>query len=229
MIEKQKDAQVLTYLRNDFYKKKFHSAIGVFALALLVMVLLASVLLYLLFNPPRPLYFVADDVSRLLQEVPVDRPNMSNQDVFAWVTDAVQAAYSYDFVNYRGQLQDAQKYFNEYGWKNYMEALKTSNNLLGISQRKMIATAKVVETPIILREGVLGGAYAWRLQVTVLVNYWYPPYDQKSQYQNPLQLTLIVRRHKALESYKGLAIEQMIGNIVFTQPQQNITATQGSL
>lgn len=219
------DAIIMVYLRNAFYKRKYHLVLGVYVLSLFVIFFLISMLIYLLKHPTRPLYFPADDVARLIRDVPVQQANMSNDEVVAWVTNAVEAAYSYDFMNYRQQLQQAQKYFIDYGWHNYMKGLTASNNLLALTQKKMVAIAKVVQTPKLLNQGPLGneGALAWKFEMPVLVTYLQPPYDTKSQFQNPLVVTVIVQRQKILQSYKGLGIVQMVGKLVVSSAPQELT------
>jgi intracellular multiplication protein IcmL len=212
MVEKvnmAEDALVLTHLRNSFYKTKYRLALGAYLLCLLVIAILICVLVFVVKHPTRPLYFLTDSVGRLIQDVPVTVPNMPTEGVTDWVVKAVESAYSYDFMNYRAQLQGAQKYFTDYGWRNYMSGLTASNNLLALMQRKMIFVAKVVDKPKLLNEGILGGAYAWKFQLPLLVNFLEYPYD-KPAFSNAYSVTVIVQRQKLLQSDKGLAIVQMI-------------------
>ncbi|MEO8400701.1 MAG: DotI/IcmL/TraM family protein [Gammaproteobacteria bacterium] len=215
------DALVLVHLRNIFYQKKFRYALGIFLLSLTVNIVLLGIIIYLVKNPTEPLYFPSDKVGRLLQDIPVEQPNMSIQDVSAWAIEAVQAAYSYDFVNYHAQLQDAQKYFTTYGWQNYMKALGVSNNFRALTQRKFVVVAKVVGDPKLITQGILGGASAWKFEMPMLVSYLSPPFNDKSRFDNPLIVTVVVQRQDLLQSYRGLGILQLIANIA-TTPSQNL-------
>ena len=222
-----KDALVVVFSRNIFYKRLHYLALATFALSILVIAILADVLYFLVKNPPHPLYFATDSVGRLVPIIPVDRPNMSTDDVTAWAIEAVQNAYSYDFVNYRSQLQSAQKYFTNFGWSNYMKALTASNNLPALSARRQIVLAQVVPPAKIVAQGILGGAYAWKFQMQVLMTYWEPPYDDKSKNVNALNVSVIVQRQEVLKSYKGLGVVQLIASMA-TSPQgqpQQISAT----
>lgn len=213
-VEDQRDdALVLVYTRNSFYRKKYHVALGVSVLALLVIAILIGAVAYLIKAPPSPLYFVTDNAGRLIQDPPLSQPNMTDEAVGQWVKAAVEAAYTYDFNNYRGQLQAAQKYFTDYGWRNYMKGLQASDNLVALTQRKWVVTAQVVGEPKLLATTYLGkaGVYAWKFEMPLLVSYYRPPYDDKSRIQNPLVITVIVARQSVLSSYQGLGIMQMIG------------------
>lgn len=218
----QDDALMMVHLRNDFYRNKFHWALGIYILTLIIIVFLIGILSFLLKNPVHPLYFVTDDIGRLIQDVPRKIPGMTTETAAQWAIEAVEHAYSYDFVNYRSELQDAQKYFTEFGWRNYMDGLRASNNLLALTQNKYVVVAKVVAPPKLLVEGILGSGYAWKFQIPVLATYMSPPYDNKSQFQNPLLVTVVVQRQSILNSYKGLGVMQMIGNLILGPPTNSL-------
>lgn len=224
------DVVAAIFERNSFYRRQYFLALGAFALSLIVIVMLFFMYLYLRKNPTQPLYFATDSVGRLIEVIPTDKPNMTTDEVTAWAIEAIQDTFSYDYINYRKQLQNAEKYFTTYGWNNYMKALKANNNLVALNQRKMLVSARVIEQPKLIAQGILGGAYAWKYQMSLLMTYSLPPYDEKSKFYNPLQATMIVQRQEALKGYKGLGVVQVIANIVTTggnQPRE-ISATPGA-
>lgn len=206
------DALKLVFERNTFYRQMYFLMLGAFALSLVVMGLLATVLMYLYKNPTHPLYFATDEVSRLIPIIPINQPNMSTQDVTKWAIAAVEAAYTYDYVNYRAQLQSSQKYFTDYGWTKYMASLRASNNLNALTVSKQVVVTKVIAPPTLITEGILGGGYAWKFKMDLLVNYSTPPYDTKSVYSNALNIEVIIQRQPILQSYKGLGVVQMVGS-----------------
>ncbi len=207
------DAVVLVHLRNAFYRGKFRFTLGLYVLSIVANLILFGLIIYLIQHPTNPLYFPADKIGRLIKVVPLQESDMTTDDVEAWTIQAVQAAYSYDFMNYRGQLQNAQKYFTDYSWRSYMKALAASNNLKALTERKFIVTASVVGQLKVLNNAMLGGAQAWKFQMPVLVTYSMPPFNDKSKFSNPLVVTVVVQRQNVLKSYKGLAIIQMIATI----------------
>lgn len=208
------DAIQAVITRNMFYRRLHYYALMVLLVAVIVIGIMMGTLIYISgtgYN--HPLYFATDHVGRVLKITHVSQPNMSEDEVVAWAVQAVESAYTYDYVNFRSQLQSAQKYFTEYGWGNYMDALKASNNLVALNDRKMVAYANVVDKPVILTRGLLSGAYAWRIQMPVLVTYLLPPYDDTAKFSNPVTVTVIVQRQPMLQSYKGLGVLQLIGRI----------------
>lgn len=205
------DPVMLVHIRNEFYRKKYQFTMGVYALSLVVIIILISLLTYIIKHPVQPLYFVADDLGRLIKEVPITQPNMSTEEVMAWTVEAVENTYSYDYVNYRAQLQDAQKYFTEFGWRNYLNGLTASNNLLALTQRQMVFVGKVIGKPKLIIESLLGGAYAYKFEMQLLVTYLLPPdFSEAKAFRNPYKVTVIVQRQDLLKSYRGLAIVQLL-------------------
>jgi len=217
------DALAAVIQRNVFYKRLHYLALAALLLALIVIVMLGFLLAYFRSSSAPPLYFSTDKVGRIIEAVPVSQPNMREEDVAKWAIDAVEAAYSMDYVNYRSQLQSAQKYFTNYGWSKYMNALRESNNLIALKRRKMIVSAKVAYQPKLLTRGRISGAYAWKYKMSLLVTYMVPPYDsndRNSQYTNPLEVDIIVQRQSEQQSYKGLGVLQLIGKIAAVAPVQ---------
>ncbi len=208
------DALVAIYLRNSFYRKKCFIALGLWLLSLIAIIFLVSIALYLIRNPTEPVYFPADRAGRLIAEIPLNRANMSTEAVTAWTANALQRAWSYDFVNYRAQLQSAQQYFTEAGWREYIKALESSNNLLGLTGRKMIAIAKLAGPLVLERQGLMSnGVMAWKFRARVLMEYLLPPYNERSRFANPLNVTVVVRRQDVLQNSDGLGIVQLNASV----------------
>jgi intracellular multiplication protein IcmL len=223
------DAVVMIHQRNEFYRNKLHWMLGVFLLGLIAIIGLTGMLVYMTRNPIHPLYFITDNAGRLIQDIPLGQPNMSTQDVALWAEDAVVAANSYDYANYHAQLQRAQKYFTDYGWRSYMKGLQASNNLEALTKRKLIFLAKVAGQPKLLAEGRVGKSqiYAWKLQIPVVITYLLPPYDGlpgKSKFENAYLFTVLVMRQSVLTSFKGLGIMQIIGASAENAGSQDLLA-----
>ena len=206
------DPLIAVLKRNVFYRRQYLLALLAVFLNVAVIILLSWTIYFVLTHPTRASYFATDEVGRLLPMMPLSQPNMSTDKVRSWATQAIEKTYSYDYVNYHSQLQAAQKYFTEYGWDRYIHALTASNNLVALSQRRLITVAKVIGEPQLITEGLLGQAYAWKFSVPVLVTYWKPPYDDQSRFSNPLDVSIVIQRRSILQSYHGLGIVQIISS-----------------
>ena len=211
------DALALIQERNEFYKRKYHQILGLILLSLIIIGVLLTVFFSLWRNTTRPFYFLANDVGSFMQEIPTTQPFPTDQ-VIAWTIEAVQSGLTFDFVNYRAQMQDAQKYFTDYSWQQFMSALVASNNILTLTERKWIFIAKVVNKPVVKNAGVIRNFYAWRLQVPVLMTFLRPPtYDKSTAIYNAWEFDVVVTRQPLLQSYKGLAVYSII-NTTPAQP-----------
>jgi hypothetical protein len=213
------DALEMVFTRNTFYRRQYFWVLGMFALTLIVNAALIWIVTILITSPTKPVFFAMDNIGELINVVPITQPNVTEAELFAWATDAVQSIYTLDYINYRAEMQQSQKYFTTYGWTQYTRALKSSNNLVGITERKQIQLANVVGQPKVLAEGLLGTAYAWKLEMPLLVTYLLPPtYADKNKYTNPLIVTVVIQRQSILQSYKGLGIVQIVSNFAATAP-----------
>ncbi len=216
------DPLVLVYTRNAFYRRLYYLAFAAYILSVIVIVILSSVLVYLYRHPTRPLFFATDNVGRLIHVVPVNIPNMTFDEVTAWTNEAIETSFSWDYINYRAQLQNAEKYFTSAGWNQFMNTVKASNNLVALVDRQYIIQAKVVGQGKLDRQGILGGSFAWKFtDIPMLVTYSMPPFDEQHQFSNALNVTIIVQRQQALQGYKGLGVVQMIATLA-QAPNSNV-------
>jgi intracellular multiplication protein IcmL len=207
---KNEDAITDVLLRNQFYRRQFHLALGAFVVALILIGCLIFFLVNVVRYRVQPLYFATDSVGRLIQVLPVSTPNMSLEDTAKWAVNAVEKATSYDYINYRLQMQSAEKYFVPYGWKEWMKAIQKTGNLLALNKRQMIFIGKVQGQPKLINEGVLAGAYAWKFEMPLYITYMQPPYDEASSFTNALVANVIVQRQTILQSTDGLGIVQLL-------------------
>ncbi len=217
------DPLVLIFARNMFYQRLYRMMLACFTLSLAIIGTLIGVIMFLWGHPTQPIFFATDSIGRLKKIIPADQPNMSTDEVSSWTVSAVQAAMSYNYVSYRANLQSSQKYFTSYGWTNFMKALIASNNLPALANKRLIIIAQVTDKPKLITQGILGGAYAWKFEMPVLVTFWQPPYDQTpaSKFVNNYNVSVIVQRQPTLQSDQGVGIVQLISApIASTQPPQ---------
>ena len=202
------DVLTLVLQRNAYYRKLYLIAMAASVLGACVIVGLAFLLLLIVREPKAPLYFPVDIAGHLIDEMPLNQPNMTIEKVKAWAVNAVEASSTFNFVNYRSQMQDLSRYFTGQGWATFQKALAVEGTMLAVTQRKWIMTARVSGDVTVLQEGLLNGSYAWKMVLPLLVTIWSPPYDGQSKGFTPLKVTVIVQRQPLLQSDAGLGIVQ---------------------
>ena len=200
------DALTVVVTRNRFYRDGQHKLIIILLISLLANLLLVGAVIYIFMNPPAPLYFATSINGRITPIYPENEPNQSDSAVLQWANQAATAAFTYNFVNYRTELQASSGFFTADGWTQFLTALKDSNNLEAVKAKKLIVSSVATRAPVILQKGLLNGRYAWRIQMPVLVTY--QSASEFSQQNNVV--TMLVTRVSTLNSPRGIGIAQFI-------------------
>jgi intracellular multiplication protein IcmL len=106
-IKMERDGLTTVLLRNAFYRDNYRRAT-------ITLIILACINLLLIFaiidryvNPPQPQYFATNSQYQLIKYHPLTDPVVSDNYVLEWVSNAVQQAFSLDFMHWRQQLQTA--------------------------------------------------------------------------------------------------------------------------
>ena len=200
------DALTVVGLRNQFYKDSQRKVMLTLLIAIVVNILLGTLLFYIITHPPAPKYFATSINGRITPLFPLNEPNQSDSAVLQWANQAAIAAFTYNFVNYRDELQASSGFFTAEGWDQFLSALQQSNNLDAVKAKKLIVSAVATRAPIILQKGVLNGSYSWRVQMPILVTY-----QSASEFtQQNNVVTMLITRVSTLNSPRGIGIAQFV-------------------
>ncbi len=199
----------MVMLRNNFYRDNFHRCIFVLIVSIVVNLVSIFGMYYAFSHQPSPKYFATNPQGRIMRLYPLSVPMVSNSYILSWANQAAVAAYTYNFVNYRGQLQKASDYFTPQGWKGFEQALASSRNLQTVIARKLVATAVATGSPVIEDQRVIAGRYSWRISLPVLIKYE----SASTRYKQSLVLRMIVVRVPTVDNPSGIAIQQFIAGV----------------
>jgi intracellular multiplication protein IcmL len=200
------DALTAVALRNNFYRDGQRKMILVLLVSVIANLVLAAMLVFIITHPPAPKYFATSINGRITPLFPLSEPNQSDSAVLQWANQAAIAAFTYNFVNYRTELQASSGFFTAEGWDQFLTALQQSNNLDAVKAKKLIVSAVATRAPIILQKGMLNGRYAWRVQMPILVTY--QSASEFSQQNNVV--TMLITRVSTLNSPRGIGIAQFV-------------------
>lgn len=193
-------------MQNSFYRDSYFKVMFVLLFSIAINFGLSSTVVFMVLHPPKPKFFATSVNGRITPLFPLNEPNQSDSAVLQWANQAAIAAYTYNFVNYRQELEAASGYFTEDGWSQFIDALKTSNTLQTVREKKLIVSAVATRAPIILQKGSLAGRYAWRIQMPILITY-----QSASELTNVNSVvTMLVTRISTLQSIRGIGITQFI-------------------
>lgn len=201
----------LIVLRNNFYRDNYRRLM----LVCLGLIALTGALtywgLYERSHQPLPQYFATTYDGKLIPIVPLSEPGLTPNAVLQWATDAAQACYTFNFVNFRKALQDIRIYFTKTGYQYFLKALKDSNNLDAVQTKQMVVSAVPTGAPVILKKGVFNdgsgaGVYSWTVQLPMELEYR----SANERFRQRIVLTMVISRVSTLESPKGVAIASFV-------------------
>lgn len=158
-------------------------------------------------------YLVADEDGRLVDMVPISRPNMADEDVAAWTVSAITDLMSFDFANYRGQLQDARYDLTGRGWRSFEEMLSdgASGIATAVLRNKFVVTTVPTGPARVAEKGVLtterGSRFVWTVEVPVLLSYR----SDRREIETDLMMRVTVIRMPEFVHEDGLGIRAVVG------------------
>jgi intracellular multiplication protein IcmL len=202
------DAIKTVRMRNKFYQDGYRKLLGILLLLMLVDALLVGVVLFQVHDQPKPRYFATSATGRITPLYALSFPMVNQEQLLQWANEAVVASYSFNFLNYRKNLQQASEYFTPEGWRNFQAALKRSRMLETVLDKKLVVTAVATGAPIVLNRGPLEGHYTWKVQMPILISYQ----SASDHIQQPEVVTLLISRVSTLNTPKGIAIVQFLAS-----------------
>ncbi|MCF6766278.1 type IVB secretion system apparatus protein IcmL/DotI [Thiotrichales bacterium 19S3-7] len=197
---------VLTQIikRNDFYKQNFKRLTTVLLVSCILNIGLFVGLMFTIASKPQPNYFAVTENGRLLQLKGTQTAQITDSMVVSWVSQIVPKLYALDFLNYRSQLNDINKYFTSYGWTSYSTAFKAV--LDQIVKDKLVTRATLQDVPVVTAKGAINGIMAWKVQVPVMINFQ----QGKKEQTNEFILSLTIMKNQNTESGELLGISQVV-------------------
>lgn len=192
-------------LQRDRYEILLKAVFGL----IIAIIVMTVVNVYLGTRPVEYRYFATTPEGKINELVALNRPVQSSNEVLTWASQVVTKAYSMSFANYAQQLDDIRPNFTDAGWRGYEQALSRVGFIDKLLAQQYVTTAVPQKAPVIVAEGLMpSGAYAWRLQMPIIVTFQSGSTSSSNSYTVE---TTIVRRSET-ENPKGLGIASIITN-----------------
>jgi hypothetical protein len=185
--------------------------LGLSIIMILLMIIIMIFSIYKAEYPPPPPSFaltINDKgfVEKSEQIVTLPFPHQSIKNVSAWLLDALNASYAFDFSHIDEQIDAAEYYFTPEGYKMYLTALETSKYKADIFNKKLQVTILPIKNPVIINDGSAGDTEFWRLRTPILITY----YGGKEPVVIEKTFEALIVRVPAYKNKKGLAITEFI-------------------
>ncbi len=189
---------------NEFYRNFQPRFIIVLMGATIVAMVWVGIVLFQVYQRPLPTFYAIQPNGQRMQLQPQGLPNLTADTILNFASKAAVAAYTFDFVNYKGEVSLARAYFTNAGWQDYLKSIDSV--VRGIAQNKLFVTGVVNGTPVISNQGEIDDIYSWRVQIPFLVTYQ----SAQSSQQKKFTVLITVVRVPTAEDPLGIGIDQFV-------------------
>jgi len=205
------DEYVLDLSKLTFYKHYFGKILTALIIAIAIIFVLAAGFILVKTQKVEREYFAYDpQTGRMTPMVPMNVPYLAQGALLTWVVDCVTSTNTYDFVNYQKQFQQNSQCFTQRGWEDFTAAIEKAGTLANVKSQRLVASAVANGAPIITREGVKNGAYAWQIELPITATFQGGQAGRTVVTQK-LLVNLLVTRLPTYESKMGVGIDQYVG------------------
>ena len=138
---------------------------------------------------------------------PLRAPYLNQVILTEWASLAGVSLYTLDWNNYQAEVEaNAELYFTKEAREEYYDQLKATHFIEDIASQRVLTTAITEGVPVILRQGILNGAYSWKVQFPMQVTFQSPGGTKFRHYL----VTMLINRVPTWKKSDGLAITQLL-------------------
>ncbi len=125
----------------------------------------------------------------------------------SWASQAVTEIFNFSHVDFRERLEAGAEYFNDTGWKNFLQALDDAKILEYVIQNNKAVMTVLTAEPVIAEQGVgEDGIHRWTVIIPVETTY-----IGKSEMNTiDMHITLTIVRSDLRDNTSGIAIQQWL-------------------
>jgi len=192
---------VVIHERENFFHDQFLALIFLgFLLFGLTIGLLYLVILLRNAAVPAPTFFASTEAGQLIEEAPLEQPNIDDNIVTNWVGFAMMQSNTYNFISVDSVVKSAREFYTPEGYQTYQNAI--AKTLDRVISEKLVLTATPTDAPQILLAKPYQGRYMWKIKIPMNFRYRNVTTDTIENYE----ITLIVMRVPTAESPNGISI-----------------------
>jgi intracellular multiplication protein IcmL len=196
-------------VRNEFYRDGFRNLIIIAIAEVFIIVgLLITFISYINSAQPQDHYFATTADGRIMQLVPLEKPNMTTASLLTWATQASMEVMTFGFHDYQRRLQYSSRHFTRHGWETFASALQKSRTIESVEASQQVVSAEPRSAPVLIQELVAGGKYRWIIDLPLMVKYQ----SGTSSRVDNLVVRMVIDRVPSLENPNGVGIEQWIAS-----------------
>ena len=201
-------------VRDWYANARLHYAARITGLLTIVLAVSLIGIIALWDRPPQFRYILATEEGLVMEIIDPSLPNHEDEYVVKWTIDAITRLYSFDFVNYRHQFQDAKANLTTQGWWNFEDAMAISGNFNAVLGNKFVTTAVPTGPGRVVKRGPFLGRFAWKVEFPMLISYRSSYRDQQTgrsrNTTQQLNMSVTVIRQPEYLNAAGLGIRAIV-------------------
>lgn len=164
-------------------------------------------------------YVLTDVTGKIVKMIPLSEPNHDDDYIVKWAIDAATRINTFDFVNYRGQFQEAKEWMTPQGWRDFEKGLKDAGILESVKGLRAVTTAVPTGPGVILKKANFlwpDGTYryAWRVSFPMIITYRSaqinPETGQPRINNQTVNVDVTVMRMPEYLNAQGLGVRQLL-------------------
>jgi intracellular multiplication protein IcmL len=165
---------------------------------------------YMLKGEPPPAVIGMDTAGRAIPLETLDKPFLNESDLKNWVSGVVRELNTYDYVNYREQVNHALgKYFSKKGATSFLNSAESNGVFKAVEDSGAVVTTIALKSPVVKWSRVQNGRRFWYVKVPVRSTYSTRNSGTPTQ---DYMVNLMIGRTSLTNSEKGVLIEQYVAS-----------------
>ncbi len=189
----------------DAYKNLFRF---VTLMWLVIMVLTAGLLYCVTSIHKQDRFYAANTQGGLSRLVPLYDPNVNNQAILSWASQATVDVLTFGFNDIGQRFAETRQNFTPEGWESFRSAAIRSGVMERVSNLRQIITAIPTDIPEILYYGLIENKVGWVVRVPVVVTV--RAGDQKSS--SYLDVIMTIVKMPSFENPRAIGIDKWVSN-----------------
>ena len=175
----------------------------------ILLVITLCVLMFIWLNYfPKYKYIVTTNNAAVCEAGVLNAPLATPATLTNFATDAAVNSYTYDYVNYRSDLNRiANTYYTQAGRKAFFESLDSSSNLKKVIDGRYILKSYIFIAPQLQEEGVRGNRPFWIVMVPLKIELYSGTLDKSVSSQTFMARVILVQEPATAANLKGIAVD----------------------
>ena len=177
------------------------------AVILLILTICGLVFVWLNYFPKYK-YIVTTNNAAVCEAGTLNAPLATPASLTAFAADAAVNSYTYDYVNYRQDLNRiANAYYTPNGRKAFFDTLDNSQNLKKVIEGRYILKSYIFQAPQLQEEGVKGGRPFWIVMVPMRIEFYTGSLNKPTNSQTFMARVILIQEPATAANLKGIAVD----------------------